>query len=74
MPGLRALNKRGGAGVVSVSCASAGNCAAGGHYSDRHGHGQGFVASERHGRWSKAIEVPGLGTLNRDGGADVSSV
>jgi hypothetical protein len=74
VPGLRALNKRRGAGVVSVSCASAGSCAAGGHYSDRHGHGQGFVASERHGRWSKAIEVPGLGALNRDGGADVSSV
>jgi len=74
VPGLRALNKRGGAEVVSVSCGSAGSCAAGGHYGDRHGHGQGFVASERHGRWGTAIAVPGLGALNVGGGADVSSV
>jgi hypothetical protein len=72
VPGLRALNKRGAAEVVSVSCASAGNCAAGGHYRDRHGQ-QGFVASERHGRWGRAIAVPGLGALNA-GGADVLSV
>ncbi len=72
VPGLRALDTRGGAEVESVSCASAGNCAAGGHYRNRHG-GQGFVVSERHGRWGRAIEVPGLGALN-EGGADVSSV
>jgi hypothetical protein len=61
VPGLRALNTRGAARVVSVSCASAGNCGAGGHYRDRHGNGQGFVVSERHGRWGRAIAVPGLG-------------
>ena len=61
VPGLGALNKGGNAGVLSVSCASAGNCAAGGVYRDRRGHQQGFVASQRHGRWGTAIEVPGLG-------------
>ena len=58
---MAALNKGGFVGVVSVSCASPGNCAAGGRYSDRHGNQQGFVAVERHGRWGTAIQVPGLG-------------
>ena len=44
-----------------MSCASAGNCAAGGYYAARRsGYYQGFVADERNGRWGKAIEVPGL--------------
>jgi hypothetical protein len=73
VPGLGALNT-GGDAAVAVSCASAGNCAAGGHYKDRHGHGQGFVAVERNGRWGTAIEVPGLGALNKDGDANVFSV
>ncbi len=73
VPGLGALSKGGGAGVSEVSCASAGNCAAGGDYRDRHHNGQAFVASERHGRWGRAIEVPGLGALNA-GGAAVESV
>src|SRR6266516_3633683 len=68
VPGLAALNTGGTAGssaaVSSVSCASAGNCAAGGYYTNRHHHTQGFVAVERHGRWGKAIKVLGLGSLN----------
>jgi hypothetical protein len=47
--------------VGSLSCGSPGNCAAGGYYRDRHGHGQWFVVSERNGVWGRAIEVPGLG-------------
>ena len=74
VPGLAALSKGGGASVSSVSCASAGSCAAGGGYEDSHRHGQGFVAVERHGRWARAIEVPGLGALNKGGDAEVSSV
>src|SRR6266487_2885673 len=77
VPGLGALNKGGtadlSAAVSSVSCASAGNCAAGGYYTNRHHHTQGFVAVERHGRWGKAIKVPGLGALNKgDAGWDAS--
>jgi hypothetical protein len=73
VPGLRALNTRGAAEVSSVSCASAGSCAAGGLYRDRHGQ-QGFVAVERHGRWGRATGVPGLAALNQGGYADVSAV
>jgi len=73
VPGLEALNKGGGAGVSAVSCGAAGSCAAAGDYTGSGGDGQGFVASERNGRWGKAAEIPGLGALN-DGNADVSSV
>jgi hypothetical protein len=70
VPGLATLNTGGYAEVNAVSCASAGNCAAGGDYS----FDQGFVASERHGRWGTAIEVPGLGALNTGRDAEVDSV
>jgi len=73
VPGLGALNKR-DAVVLSVSCASAGSCASGGYYEDRRGHQQGFVVSQRRGRWGTAIEVPGLGALNKGGNAVVLSV
>jgi hypothetical protein len=72
VPGLAALNTGGSARVDSVSCASTGNCAATGHYTDRHGQ-QGFVADERNGRWGQAIGVPGLAALNNSF-ADVVSV
>jgi hypothetical protein len=63
------------AGVNSVSCASPGNCAAGGFYSDDTGGVvQAYVAVERHGRWGNPVEVPGLGALNQGGGAGVNSV
>jgi hypothetical protein len=73
VPGLAALGIGGGTGVRSLSCASAGNCAVGGDYWDRRGQ-QGFVAVRRHGRWAKAIPVPGLEALNKGGFADVNSV
>jgi hypothetical protein len=46
VPGLAALNQGGAADIPSVSCASAGNCSAGGDYIDRSGSGQAFVVSE----------------------------
>jgi hypothetical protein len=57
-----------------VSCASPGNCAAGGDYRDQLHHRQGFVVREKDGVWGKAIEVPGLSSLNRGGNATVNSV
>src|SRR5215468_3814527 len=74
VPGLGSLNKGGEAQVHSVSCGSAGNCAAGGCYTDGHGHGQAFVASEQNGTWHTAIKVPGSGALNKRGEAEVFSV
>jgi len=59
--------------VNSVSCASAGDCTAGGTAVDRHGQ-QGFVAVERNGRWGTAIGVPGLAALNTGEYVEVMSV
>jgi hypothetical protein len=58
----------------SVSCVSAGNCGAAGQYRDGSGNYQALVVSDVNGTWGKAIEVPGLGALNKGGFADVSSV
>ena len=74
VPGLSALvkGKGGGAEVSSMSCASAGNCAAGGYYRD-HGD-QAFAAVERHGHWGKATGVPGVAALNQGRYASVNAV
>jgi hypothetical protein len=74
VPGLVALNAAGNAQVVSVSCTGRGRCAAGGFYTDSSGHTQGFVVSERNGRWGDAVEVPGLAALDGGASAQVSSV
>jgi hypothetical protein len=47
VPGLGALNVGGNAFVFPVSCGSAGSCAAGGEYTDRSRHHQGFVTQAR---------------------------
>lgn len=43
--------------VNSVSCVSAGNCAAVGDYSDRSGSFEGLLLSEVSGRWSRGVEA-----------------
>ncbi len=47
VPGLAALSTGRSAPVSSVSCASPGNCAAGGYYADRSQTPQGFVTQAR---------------------------
>ena len=74
VPGTATLNSGGSGDLVSVSCASAGNCAAGGYYRDGSGHDQAFVVDETNGSWGTAIEVPGTGTLNSGGAADLISM
>ena len=55
----------GGAQVTSVSCASAGNCAAGGQF-DYGGYNAAFLVNEKNGAWGKLIYVPGLNAVSRD--------
>jgi hypothetical protein len=83
VPGLATLNTSGSAKVTSVSCGSAGNCAAGGYYDGPGGYfdgvcgtcqSQAFVASEENGVWGTAEGVPGLAALNTAGNAEVASV
>jgi len=74
VPGSAALNLGGFAYVASLSCASAGDCSAGGQYTDHSGHAQAFIAGEKNGTWGKAKEVPGTATLNKDGSAQITSL
>jgi hypothetical protein len=73
VPGMAALSG-GRAHVNSVSCASAGNCSAGGDYTDTNGAQQAFVVDEANGHWQNAIEVPGTEILNTGRTASVNSV
>jgi hypothetical protein len=74
IPGIAGLNAGGYAAVASVSCASAGNCSAGGTYTDSSKHVQAFIVNEVNGTWHDAIEVPGTSALEQGGGAGLNSV
>jgi hypothetical protein len=78
VPGSQTLNVGHHAGVSSVSCASAGNCVAGGYYAsgtaNRNPIDQAFVVSETNGTWGSAQGVPGAAALNTGGSAHVSSI
>ena len=75
VPGLAALDQGSpGAEVLSVSCATAGNCSAGGFYTDAAGRQQAFVVAQTGGTWHSAREVPGTATLNAGGYAEIASV
>jgi hypothetical protein len=64
VPGMATLNTGGDATFTSpLSCTSAGNCSAGGSYSDS-GSQQAFVVDETDGAWGNAEEVPGMATIN----------
>jgi hypothetical protein len=45
------------AGLLSVSCASAGNCSAVGTYADSSGNGEGLLLTETDGSWSAGVEA-----------------
>lgn len=74
VPGMSVLNTGGYAELYSVSCATPGNCTAGGSYSSPGGGNHAFVADETTGNWGTAIEVPGTKELNTGGDAVVLSV
>jgi hypothetical protein len=74
LPAVAAGGFQGG-GVTSVSCASAGNCSAGGAYDDKSGAGHAFVVSQVAGVWGAAREVRGAGASPPGGyGPEVTSV
>jgi hypothetical protein len=61
------------AGTVSVSCASPGNCSAGGLYGVGY-NSAAFVVSEKQGRWGPAERITGLPDLDASGTAEIESV
>ncbi len=74
IPGTAGLNAGGNDEVDGVSCASPGNCGAGGFYTDGAGHQQLWVSSEIAGTWSNAIEIPGTSILNTGATASFNSI
>jgi hypothetical protein len=61
--GTAALNAGASDEVDDVSCASPGNCGAGGFYTDGAGHQQVWVSNEVAGSWNSAVEIPGTALL-----------
>jgi hypothetical protein len=74
LDGIAALNVGGIAGLNGLSCASPGNCSAGGYYRDGSDELQAFVVDEVDGTWSPAQEVRGSGVVNIGGDAQVFAV
>jgi hypothetical protein len=60
--------------TVSVSCATASSCSAGGFYTDDSNRMQAFVVTERNGGWGSGQGIPGLLALNAGGDAQINSV
>jgi hypothetical protein len=74
LPGSAALNAGGNLVPNAISCASPGNCAVGGNYTDGSGNIQAWVADEAGGAWHDAEELPGTAALNTGGNAMVNSI
>lgn len=64
----------GDAGLYAVSCPAAGNCTAGGGYTDSGDYGQAFMLSEHDGTWSDAQQVPGVPVAPRNAAETFTSV
>jgi hypothetical protein len=66
------------AGLTSVSCASPGNCVAGGTYNPKSTTGavdeQAFLATETGGTWGQAQQVAGVAALDSGGWSNLRSV
>jgi len=71
VPGLPALSS---SAILSVSCASPGNCSAGGYLAVAPGGQQAMVVDERNGSWGNAEVVPGSAALNTGGEGEIDSV
>jgi hypothetical protein len=59
VPGIAALDEGHFSDLQSVSCASPGNCAALGFYTDASGNGQVLTTDEVNGTWGTAARLPG---------------
>ncbi|MGO9560551.1 MAG: hypothetical protein ACLPQS_14715 [Acidimicrobiales bacterium] len=72
--GVNGFSAGAGAGIDQISCSSAGNCAAGGFYTDSGSTQQAFVVSQINGKWGTGEEVPGTSVLNTGNSALVVAV
>ena len=72
--GMGGLDRGNQASISSVSCSGVGNCTIGGSYRDGSGHTHAWVASQVHGKWARAHQLPGMAALNKGNGSGLSSV
>lgn len=73
VPGMATRNTDGEAALTSISCAAAGECAAGGYAGTARSVDHAFVVNETNGRWGTAIEVRGTATFGH-GFVQVNSI
>jgi hypothetical protein len=73
VPGLIKLNGRHLSSLTTLSCASKGNCLAGGSYGDG-SHQVAFIVREKNGTWGGPKPVPGLKVLNKGQNSYVQTV
>jgi hypothetical protein len=64
--GVPSLNS-GNSNAAAVACASLGNCAVSGTYTDAQHKVQVFVVDEKAGSWQLAEQVPGMPAINNNG-------
>jgi hypothetical protein len=72
--GINGLSPGPSVGIDQLSCSSAGNCGAGGFYTDAEGRQQAFVAGEAGGKWAAGEAVPGTVAPNTGLSALTASV
>lgn len=72
--GVNGLSPGPSVGIDQISCSSAGNCGAGGFYTDAAGGQEAFVAGEINGKWAAGEAVPGTVKPNTGLSALVASV
>jgi hypothetical protein len=73
VPGLIRLNGRHLSSLTTISCASKGNCSAGGSYGNG-SHQVAFIVNEKNGEWGHRMLVPGLKDLNKGQSSDMQTV
>src|SRR5262249_54808185 len=66
VPGIAALNPAGIGATAAVSCPAAGECTAGGYYTNVPGHIHAFTVTQAGATWARAEPVPGTITTTTD--------
>jgi hypothetical protein len=72
--GMGGLDRGNQASIGSVSCSGVGNCTIGGSYRDGSGHSHAWVASQVHGKWARAHQLPGMAALNKGNASGLGSL
>lgn len=73
-PGLTNLNPGESSSIRSISCASQGECSAGGQYQFANNDTLPFVVDESNGNWGEAEPIPGLNQLDVGDNATFDSI